>query len=62
MNPESTEIDALGAEALPGGLAEMHLARQPTVENAGDKRPDNERRDTRRSGLADRRQKTDLAT
>ncbi len=61
MTIEHKDVDALGAEALPGGLAEIQRALQPPPEAAAPVTPMAERRDSSRLGFSGRRkQQTDI--
>src|SRR5258708_5104974 len=55
MTIEQTEVDVLGAEALPAGLAEIQRALQPAPDTGAVATPQPERRDANRSGVAGRR-------
>lgn len=55
MTIDQTERDALGAEALPGGLADIQRALQPAPIEAAD--PMASRRQAGWDGVSDRRKK-----
>ena len=59
MLDQQTDFDALGAEALPGGLAEILRTLQPAPDLASQNRPGPEKRGIRRF-FALRRKQQDI--
>ena len=61
MTIEHQDVEALGAEALPSGLAEIQQALRPAPKAGAPETPRAERRDSSRSGFSGRRkQQTEI--